>query len=184
MSRLFSKRFLSIPTVNMDHMDMTKTDMDSMSKTMSMPSATSTSMGGMGGMDHGDSMSTTMYMSEMAMTFFTSTSTPLYSNSWTPANRGQYAGTCIFLIALAVIFRVLIALRPILEARYWSNRPSPLSTPSESTVEKGVEVRELPAEMSGSFWGDVGNAWSGWRVNSAGARATYDLVVAGVGYLL
>ncbi|PLB36843.1 copper transporter family protein [Aspergillus candidus] len=176
----------------MDHMDMTTTDMDSMSKTMSMPSATSTSMGsmgGMGGMDHGDSMSKDgmsmpMYMSEMAMTFFTSTSTPLYSNSWAPTNRGQYAGTCIFLIALAVIFRVLLALRPILEARYWSNRPAPLSPPSESSVEKGVEVREVPAEVGGSFWGDIGKAWSGWRVNSAGARATYDLIVAGVGYLL
>ena len=30
---------------------------------------------------------------------------------WTPSTTGQYAGTCIFLIAFAAIFRALLAVR-------------------------------------------------------------------------
>ncbi|ETN44397.1 uncharacterized protein HMPREF1541_10577, partial [Cyphellophora europaea CBS 101466] len=52
-----------------------------------------------------------MGMSSMAMVFFTSIHTPLYSSAWTPSNAGQYAGTCIFLITLAAIFRALLAIR-------------------------------------------------------------------------
>ena len=52
-----------------------------------------------------------MGMQDMTMTFFTSQTTPLYSSAWVPTTYGQYAGTQIFLIVLAVIFRGLIALR-------------------------------------------------------------------------
>jgi hypothetical protein len=86
-------------------------------------------MGGHGdmGMDHdmghdmGDDMGGGDHSSmSMAMTFYYSTTTPLFSERWTPQNIGEYAGTCIFLIVLAVILRVLLALRPILETRLWS----------------------------------------------------------------
>jgi hypothetical protein len=56
-------------------------------------------------------------MSGMPMAFFTSTSTSLYSNSWTPANAGQYAGTCIFLIVLSILLRAVFTLKTFLEVK-------------------------------------------------------------------
>jgi len=37
--------------------------------------------------------------------------TPLYSSMWTPKSVGGYAGTCIFLVVLATIFRALLAVK-------------------------------------------------------------------------
>lgn len=53
----------------------------------------------------------------MAMAFFTATDTPLYSTSWTPQNAGQYAGTCIFLIVLAITLRAIFTAKSFLEIR-------------------------------------------------------------------
>jgi copper transporter 1 len=64
-------------------------------------------------MDMGDmSMS-----SGMAMGFITATNTPLYSASWTPSSAGAYAGTCIFLIILSILFRVIFTLKTYLEVK-------------------------------------------------------------------
>ncbi|KAF2749079.1 Ctr copper transporter-like protein [Sporormia fimetaria CBS 119925] len=65
-------------------------------------------------MSHGGSSSHSM----MNMVFFTASNTPLYANSWTPSSAGAYAGTCIFLIVLAVLFRTLFTLRAHLEAKW------------------------------------------------------------------
>ena len=54
-------------------------------------------------MDNGDGDGGMMGMADMMMTFFTSTKTPLLSEAWTPHSTGQYAATCVFLIALARI---------------------------------------------------------------------------------
>lgn len=54
----------------------------------------------------------------MAMTFNNNHNTTLFSNLWTPASDGAYAGTCIFLIILAIIDRSLIALKAVLERRW------------------------------------------------------------------
>ncbi|KAF9738230.1 hypothetical protein PMIN06_001768 [Paraphaeosphaeria minitans] len=51
----------------------------------------------------------------MSMYFFTSTTTPLYSEAWTPASAGAYAGTCIFLIILAILLRALFTAKTFLE---------------------------------------------------------------------
>ncbi|KAF1966202.1 Ctr copper transporter-like protein [Bimuria novae-zelandiae CBS 107.79] len=53
----------------------------------------------------------------MSMFFFTSTSTPLYSEAWTPRSAGAYAGTCIFLIIFAIILRALFTAKTFLEYR-------------------------------------------------------------------
>ncbi|KAH8717124.1 Ctr copper transporter-like protein [Phaeosphaeriaceae sp. PMI808] len=53
----------------------------------------------------------------MASAFFSATNTPLYSASWTPQNAGQYAGTCIFLIFLAITLRAIFTAKSFLEAR-------------------------------------------------------------------
>src|SRR5689334_14634353 len=67
-----------------------------------------------------------MPASDMAMIFFNSINTPLYSSQWTPSSTGAYAGSCIFLIILAIIFRVLLAGKHLLEqhwqAQAWKRR--------------------------------------------------------------
>jgi copper transporter 1 len=67
----------------------------------------------MGGMDMGSSTSEHV----MNMAFFTATNTPLYSESWMPQNAGQYAGTCIFLIILAITLRAIFAAKSLLEIK-------------------------------------------------------------------
>ncbi|KAF2773566.1 Ctr copper transporter [Teratosphaeria nubilosa] len=60
-------------------------------------------------------------MASMSMIFTTDHSTPLYSSAWTPKTQGAYAGTCIFLVVLAVISRILLAYRHMLEQK-WQDR--------------------------------------------------------------
>ncbi|KAF2627258.1 hypothetical protein BU25DRAFT_410875 [Macroventuria anomochaeta] len=101
-----------------------------------------------------------------AMTFFVSTSTPLWSTSFTPHNTGEYAGVCIFLIALAVMFRLLLAFRVnffTILAAVRQNRYKGLIH-SHTTEEKST------AQPS--------------RADEAVMMAALDVVVAGVSYLL
>ena len=132
----------------------------------------------------------------MSMTFFTSTATPLYSASWTPSGAGSYAGTCIFLILLAVLFRSFFALRVILEAR-WLDQALQRRyvvvrrrTPEAESVEadpdakeaslvsaRGVEekVKVVKREKRGAM---------PWRFSVDLPRAALVGLTAGVGYLL
>jgi copper transporter 1 len=73
---------------------------------------------------HNDmTMDSTMDMGDMSMSsgmvmgFFTATNTPLYSASWTPSSAGAYAGTCIFLIILSILFRVIFTAKTYLEVK-------------------------------------------------------------------
>ncbi|KAJ5999028.1 hypothetical protein N7451_006838 [Penicillium sp. IBT 35674x] len=158
-------------------------DMSGMTTTssMSMATATTTAMSmattSSSSMDMDSSM--TMSMSEMSMTFFTSFKTPLYSEDWTPTSKGTYAGTCIFLIALAVILRVLIAVRPVLEGRLWTDGISHASEPL-------IGEHDHKKHMSGAqkSMKEIGRRWSRWRANPAAGRATFELILAGVAYLL
>ena len=107
-----------------------------------------------------------MGMDSMAMVFFTSASTPLYSESWNPNTTGRYAGTCIFLIVFAAVFRALLALR--------------------------VRFYEVLAVVKGRRYGDLGRvtltdtkpASRPWRANETMMLAVMDVVLAGVSYLL
>ncbi|KAI9682444.1 MAG: hypothetical protein M1829_000236 [Trizodia sp. TS-e1964] len=58
-----------------------------------------------------------MDMEGHAMVFDSTTTTPLYSLSWTPTSTAAYAGTCVFLALLAVSFRCLITLSALLSRR-------------------------------------------------------------------
>lgn len=141
-----------------------------MSMTMPMsgsPTPTG-SMEGMAGMENTMHMSAAgqmmMGMSSMAMTFFTSTSTPLYSQSWTPTTTAQYTGTCIFLVAFAAIFRALLAVRINLvtllaayERRHTGAAPYAYSSDIKSTAHRP------------------------WRAHEAVILASMDVVVAGTG---
>ncbi|KAJ5918349.1 hypothetical protein N7454_010724 [Penicillium verhagenii] len=138
---------------------------------MSMATSTSSSM------DMDSSMS--MSMSDMSMTFFTSFKTPLYADDWTPTSKGTYAGTCIFLIVLAIILRVLIAVRPVLEGRLWTDGISHGSEPLIGEHDGGKQVSGAQQSIQ-----EIGRRWSRWRVNPAAGRATFELILAGVAYLL
>jgi copper transporter 1 len=143
----------------------TSTDMSGMATS----SATASASSDMSGMSHVSGMSGMMDMSQMMMTFFTSTETPLYSKDWTPDGAGQYAGTCISLIALAFIFRGLLALRMRLPM-LWNRRMS---------VERQDDAKDLEWDATATD-----RAKEPWRVNEALARAILDTILAGVSYLL
>ncbi|KAE9364461.1 hypothetical protein N431DRAFT_496960 [Stipitochalara longipes BDJ] len=109
---------------------------------------------------------TMMGMESMAMTFFTSRNTPLYSMSWTPSSTGQYAGTCIFLIAFATIFRALLAVR----VKFFE-------------VLAVIKYRRS-GELIYSYAADTKPMIRPWRVNEAVMLGSMDVVLAGIGYLL
>lgn len=140
--------------------------------------------------------SATMPMSMMQMAFFTSTTTPLYSTAWIPTSPGSYAGTCIFLIVLAFIFRGLFAGKHLLEHRWMDkelNRRhvSVRGVPTETerinadregksatlVMERGVEehVRVVRRHK---------RSVSPWRFSVDLPRAAYVTLTVGVGYLL
>ncbi|KAI9733390.1 MAG: hypothetical protein M1834_003474 [Cirrosporium novae-zelandiae] len=79
-------------------------------------------------MDMGSSTTSSMTMastggsmSGMTMAFTNSQSSTLFSSDWVPQSTGAYAGTCIFLIALALIYRSLISFKAVVEKR-WHDR--------------------------------------------------------------
>jgi len=162
-------------------MDMSGMDMGS-SSSMDMSSGTTT-------------MTETMSMSMMSMTFFTSTATPLYSAMWTPKNIGQYAGTCIFIIILATLFRALLAVKAWRETAWMDaefNRryvtvagklpkSERISSDTDSKrmilTENGVEEEVMVVKKRSM-------ETRPWRITVDPVRAVFDTVIAGVGYLL
>lgn len=132
----------------------------------------------------------------MEMTFFGSQSTPLFASSWTPSNTGSYAGTCIFLVILAIINRCLFAGKQILE-RKWTHRElhrkpivvrgKPTGTTYISEREEmepgtliaagGTEehVKIITRQKQGPF---------PWRWSTDFPRACYVTVLAATTYLL
>ncbi|KAK8216069.1 Ctr copper transporter-like protein [Phyllosticta capitalensis] len=152
-------------------------------------------MAGMAGMDMSSNSSDMMDVSAMRMTFFASSNTPLYSDQWTPHTVGQYAATCIFLIALAVAWRALFAAKSILEERWLAQalqrryvvvagqtpeseriKQEPSSNPGTLTV-NGVEQRVMVTQQQ--IKGP-----QPWRFSVDLPRALLATVIAGVGWLL
>jgi copper transporter 1 len=112
------------------------------------------------------SSSSMMGMEDMAMTFFTSTTTPLFSKAWTPNGAGQYAGTCIFLVALATIFRSLLAIRLNLFKFL------------------AVATRQRKEDATYGYGENNAAEIRSWRANEAVWIAGMDVVLSGVAYLL
>lgn len=116
------------------------------------------------------------------MVFFQSVTSPLFAKAWTPAGPGAYAGTCIFLIVLATLHRVLIAARNIVFA----------------TVPHGHQKLDLTDEEEAAYrrrYGSTGadNALARircalrdnpFRMATETARAFSEVVIGGMGYLL
>lgn len=140
-------------------------------------------------------MTTTMDMSMMSMTFFTSTMTPLYSTMWSPKTTGQYAGTCIFLIIFATIFRGLLAVRAWKETAWLDaefNRryvtvagklpkSERIASDSDSKrmilTENGVEEDVMVVKKRSM-------GIRPWRITTDPIRAVVDTIIVGVAYLL
>ncbi|KAH7305762.1 Ctr copper transporter family-domain-containing protein [Stachybotrys elegans] len=154
-------------------------DMGSPTMDMGMPIQTSDASA------HHDMDEMTMSMADMIMGFFTSTHTPLYSPAWAPSGAGAYAATCIFLIVLAALLRVLLALRPILERRIWRTPSIHTDMDNDPSLLHDQKIAHpSPSQVLSNVSRDVSTGWAGWRVAPAVARATYEVVVVGVGYLL
>jgi copper transporter 1 len=136
-----------------------------------------------------------MEASEMLMAFFNSIYTPLYSKGWAPEGEAGYAGTCIFLIILAIIHRALFAFKHNLEARWaekaWNRRyivvadRQPFSEQAKTDpdlktgiltsngVEESVKVLHRPIRGT-----------QPWRFSVDLPRAAFVTLIVGIGYLL
>ena len=153
-------------------------------------------MSGMSGMDMGSSNSTTMSSSGINMVFFSSSTTPLYSNMWSPTSTASYAGTCIFLILLATAFRGLIALAYLFEKRETDRARSRRyvvvhgkptvgeQIASDASAKTGVLVTERGSEENVRVVTKNVRAPMAWRWSTDLPRAALRTVTAGVGYLL
>ncbi|KAM0083811.1 hypothetical protein ACKRZS_004017 [Fusarium odoratissimum] len=133
--------------------------MDSSSMKMDMPTSTGSSMP-MSTSDAG-----AMDMEQMNMVFFISTKTLLWTKAFAPETTGQYAGVCIFLIALATILRMLLAIR----VNFYS-------------IRDGLRRRRtkgLLVEPRTSYSGN-----RPWRANEAMMLGVIDVLITGVSYLL
>ena len=135
-------------------------------------------------------------VARMEMTFFGSQATPLFSTSWTPSGTGPYAGTCIFLIILAIINRFLFAGKQVLERKWMykelhrkpivvRGKPSGMTYISErKEMETGTliggggteeRVKVITRQKRGPF---------PWRLSVDLPRACYVTVLAATTYLL
>lgn len=130
------------------------------------------------------------------MTFFNSIGTPLYSNGWTPTSTSAYAGSCIFLILLAVLFRTTFALLHRLE-RYWLDRHLNrryivvAGRPTEKArVSADVDARSALLVSPAGVEEDVRvvrrhmRATPPWRLSVDLPRALIVTITAGMSYLL
>ncbi|KAK4231058.1 Ctr copper transporter family-domain-containing protein [Podospora fimiseda] len=131
----------------------------------------------------------------MMSVFQTSMATSLFSEKWTPTTAGAYAGTCIFLIVLAIIFRALLAAKAWQEQRWLDkelnrrfivvNGKAPLAQNlSENSLaktavltENGLDENVMVVKRHTSFRRP-------WRLTVDPLRAVIDTVIAAVGYLL
>ena len=137
----------------------------------------------------GESMGHTM----MNMVFFTSTSTPLYADNWTPASAGQYAGTCIFLIVLAIILRVLMSVKAWLDIKSLES-----AMKRRYVVTEGAGVEKIASDANSTTGILTTNGLAEnvrvvhapmrtiqpWRFSVDLPRAGIMTVIVGVGYLL
>ncbi|KAA6413872.1 MAG: Ctr copper transporter [Lasallia pustulata] len=134
-------------------------------------------------------------MPGMNSVFYTSTSTPLYSPTWVPTSTGAYAGTCVFLVALATIFRVLLAGKHLLEHR-WLDRelnrryvivhgkPGVVEAAKAEEASNATLVTARGVEESVRVVRKRTRGVAPWRLSVDAPRAAYATVMVGVAYLL
>lgn len=132
----------------------------------------------------------------MPVIFSDSHATPLFSNTWTPSSPAGYAGTCLFLIILAIVDRGLLAFKAVMERRW---RALHLSRRYIATTDKNGKsgcIESSPETKTTIFICDKGVEESArvvrtvddspipWRLSVDVPRAGLSLVILGVSYLL
>ena len=132
----------------------------------------------------------------MAMTFFTSIETPLFSESWTPRSTAGYAGTCIFLIVLAVVFRGIMAFKHHMEHRWLDQhlnrryvvvagqRNEKARTSEDGGARTALLVSATGVEEDVRVVRRHIREPFPWRLSVDVPRAAIVVVMSGVGYLL
>ncbi|KAF3490734.1 expression library immunization antigen 1 [Arthroderma uncinatum] len=142
----------------------------------------------------------------VAMVFQNIPATPLFTLNWTPRSSGAYAGTCIFLIVLGAIARILAAAKSIMDRRFLAAakaRRYVVVAGKTSDTNKGSELELQPTsddsseQTTGKLISAKGveenvrvvNAAGGppvmpWRFSVDLPRAAMLTLNAGVGYLL
>ncbi|KAJ5166226.1 Ctr copper transporter [Penicillium canariense] len=144
-------------------------------------------------MDMSGSSSSSM---TMTMVFTNTHDKPLFSSAWTPSSSGTYAGTCIFLIVLAIIGRCLIAFKATME-RHWLathlNRryvaiAGKTSEAGRIDVDPDAKTASLitaqGVEENVKVVRNISTGPIPWRFSVDVPRAALFLCIAGVSYLL
>ncbi|KAL1849541.1 High-affinity copper transporter ctrA2 [Paecilomyces lecythidis] len=144
----------------------------------------------------GSSSMSSSSMSSMPMVFTNTHTMPLYSTMWTPKSQGGYAGTCIFLIILAIIVRSLIAIKAIMEQRWLAahlqrryivvagKNPEAGRISSDPEAKMATLVSAQGVEESVRVVHRYTQEPLPWRFSVDLPRALLVLCIAGVGYLL
>lgn len=137
-----------------------------------------------------------MSMMNTSITFMVSSTTPLYLSSWTPSTSSQYAGTCIFIVVLAAIFRGLLAFKSIQEGRWKDaelNRREMVRIGRRKKEEDaGQEAASKTAVLSANGMEEnvvvvqkaAKRQFAPWRLTVDLPRALLDTLIAFVGYLM
>ena len=143
-----------------------------------------------------DGMDMSSHSMGMEMVFVNSQSTPLFSKSWTPSTTGQYAGTCIFLILLAITARGLLAAKHVLELRWAAKARNRRYVVVAGRASETGRIESDPDAKEGSLVTAQGVEERVKIVKTAKAptipfrlsvdvpRAGLTLIIVGVGYLL
>lgn len=145
------------------------------------------SIDSMGGINHSSS--------SMSMSFTNSHHTPLFAAAWTPLSPAAYAGTCIFLIILAIVGRALVAFKAVME-RHWlashlnrryaviANKNSEAGSISSDQEIKTVSLAGQSMTESVKVIHGISDDPFPWRFSVDVPRAILFLCIAGVSYLL
>jgi copper transporter 1 len=144
---------------------------------------------------HGTNSTGYMLARDMAMVFFNAHDTPLFSISWAPSSSGAYAGTCIFLVMLAIVHRALVATKTIIEARWrdqaWKRRyimvagKGPLSEKLSADADSTTGVLSANGvEENVKMIRHQGHGIAPWRFSVDLPRALFSTVISGVAFLL
>ncbi|KAL4904631.1 hypothetical protein BDW74DRAFT_154299 [Aspergillus multicolor] len=146
-------------------------------------------------MDHSHHTSSSSSMT-MAMVFTNTHNTPLFSSQWTPSSIASYAGTCIFLIILAIIDRGLVAFKSHLEQRWLNNHLKRRYVVVAGRPSEAVRIESHPDAKTATLVTSQGVEESvrvvyhdtyetpPWRFSIDLPRAAVFVVIVGVSYLL
>jgi len=130
------------------------------------------------------------------MVFTDTHTTPLYSSSWTPSSEGGYAGTCVFLVLLAMTLRLLFAAKAVCEQRWLMAAQKRRYVLVRGRTTEAGRIDQDPDAKTGSLVTAQGveenvkvvSARTGdivpFRLSVDIPRAILTTVIAGVSYLL